>query len=152
MLSTTRSTCAQVALFLALNYSTIGCASAQRQVSLAVNGHKIAATVARTYAQREKGLMHWQKLGQNEGMLFVFPRAEHYSMWMKDTPIPLDVAFINQNGGIINIENMAANTLKTHTAQQPAKYALEMNAGWFHRHSAKAGDKVQGLSQAGEGL
>jgi len=152
MLSIIRNICAQVAIFWTLNYSVTGYASAPQQVSLTINGHKIVASVARTNAQREKGLMNQQKLGKNEGMLFVFPRVEYHSMWMKNTPIPLDVAFINQNGSIINIANMAAMSLTTHTAQQPAKYTLEMNAGWFHHHGAKAGDIVQGLSHAGEGL
>lgn len=70
-------------------------------------------------------------------------------MWMKNTLIPLSVAFIDRNGVIINIEEMAALSLDQHTAQKPAKYALEMNAGWFHSHDARAGDVVRGLGNAG---
>lgn len=141
----------QGAFFLALMYLSIGQAPADQLVTLTVNGHKITATVAKTFAQREKGLMNRRSLARDEGMLFVFPQAAHYSMWMKDTPIHLDVAFIDKNGSIINIEKMQARSLDQHSAQKPAKYALEMNAGWFHGHGAKAGDSVQGLGGAGEG-
>jgi len=146
-----RRTSIQRAIFLVLACISVGQASADQQVTLAVNGHKITATVAKTFAQREKGLMNCRSMARDEGMLFVFPRAAHHSMWMKDTLIPLDVAFIDKNGNIINIEKMAALSLDQHTAQKLAKYALEMNAGWFHGHGAKAGDVVQGLGRAGEG-
>lgn len=93
--------------------------------------------------------MNRRDLSPNEGMLFVFPRAAHYSMWMKNTMIPLSVAFIDPDGVIINIEDMTALSLDEHAAQKPAKYALEMNENWFYRHGVKAGDMVRGLEQAG---
>ena len=89
--------------------------------------------------------MNRKDLAENEGMLFVFPKADHYSMWMKNTLIPLSVAFLDHNGIIINIEEMAALSFDQHTAQKPAQYALEMNAGWFVRHETQAGDRIQGL-------
>jgi len=115
---------------------------------LNVNGHEISATVANTFALRKKGLMYRRSLAENEGMLFVFPKANYYAMWMKNTLIPLSVAFIDQHGVIINIEEMTALSLDQHTAQKPAKFALEMNAGWFYRHKAKTGDPVRGLDDA----
>ena len=114
-----------------------------------VNGHEISATVASTFAQREQGLMNRRDLGRDKGMLFVFPKAGHHSMWMKNTLIPLSVAFIDRNGVIVNIEEMAALSLDRHTAQKPAKYALEMNADWFRHHGVKAGNAVRGLDHAG---
>ncbi len=77
----------------------------------------------------------------------MFPKADNHAMWMKNTLIPLDVAFIDQNGVIINIEEMAPLSLDQHSAQKPAKYALEMNAGWFFRNEAKTGNHVQGLDE-----
>lgn len=136
---------------LALMCLSIGQVPADQPVTLTVNGHKITATVAKTFAEREKGLMHRRSLGRDEGMLFVFPRTARHSMWMKDTPMSLDVAFIDKNGRIINIETMTALSLDQHSAQKPAKYALEMNAGWFYGQGVKAGDGILGLKHAGEG-
>lgn len=138
------------AIFLAFIYLSIGKVSADQQVTLNVNGHEISATVAGDFAQRKKGLMNRRELGQNVGMLFIFPQADRYSMWMKNTLIPLSVAFIDPNGVIINIEEMAALSLEPHSAQKPAAYALEMNANWFYSHGAKPGDTVQGLEHAGK--
>lgn len=152
MISLSRSASIQGSVFLALGYFSIGIASAEQQIALAVNGHKITATVANTFALREKGLMNRRELARNEGMLFVFPGVAQHSMWMKNTLIPLDVAFIDDNGNIINIEKMAALSLDQHTAKKPARYALEMSAGWFYGHGARAGDAVQGLDQAGKGF
>lgn len=152
MLSLTCRISAQGVIFLALIYLSIGQTYADRQATLEINGHKITATVAGTFTLRAKGLMNRRKLAWDEGMLFVFPQVGHHSMWMKDTLIPLDAAFIDQNGVIINIEKMAALSLDQHMAQKPAKYVLEMRAGWFYRHGAKPGDIVQGLIHAGEGF
>ena len=66
-------------------------------------------------------------------------------MWMKNTPLPLSVAFIEEGGGIINIEDMQPQTLEAHCAKKPARYALEMNQGWFKSKNIKAGNKVSGL-------
>lgn len=144
----TRRTAIKGVYFLALIFFSIGLASADQRLKLVVNGHEISASVASTFAQRKKGLMNRKNLAENEGMLFVFPKPDHYSMWMKNTLIPLSVAFIDHNGVIINIEEMTAHSLDQHTAQKPAQYALEMNAGWFRRHETKAGDRVQGLFTA----
>lgn len=133
------------ALSLSLLFLSVTSAVAEQRVKLVVNGHEISVSVANTFAQRKKGLMNRRSLAANDGMLFVFPKANYYSMWMKNTLIPLSVAFIDQNGIITNIEEMTALSLDQHTAQKPAKYALEMNAGWFYRHETKAGDPVLGL-------
>lgn len=114
------------------------------------NGHEISASVAVTSAERKQGLMNRKSLGENEGMLFVFPSEGYHAMWMKNTLIPLGVAFIDAQGAIVNIAEMAPLTLNQHAAQKPAQYALEMNAGWFQAHGIKAGDTVSGLARAGK--
>jgi uncharacterized membrane protein (UPF0127 family) len=103
----------------------------------------IQAEVAATEAQREIGLMNRKQMGQNEGMLFKFDRPAGYCMWMKNTLIPLSVAFLNGDGIILNIEEMQPQSEKTHCATKPALYALEMNAGWFKRKNIKPGSKVE---------
>lgn len=104
--------------------------------------HVIQAEMATTEAQRQLGLMHRKMLGPNQGMMFVFDRPQQYCMWMKNTLIPLSVAFINNKNVILNIEEMQPQTLNNHCAVQPALYALEMNANWFKRKGIKPGDKV----------
>lgn len=103
----------------------------------------IQAEVAATEAQRETGLMNRKAMGQNEGMLFIFDRPSGYCMWMKNTLIPLSVAFIGGDGIILNIEEMQPQSEKNHCAVKPALYALEMNAGWFKQKNIKPGTKIE---------
>ena len=84
----------------------------------------------------------------NCGMLFIFEKADRYSFWMKNTPLPLSIAFIAADGSILNIEKMQPNTIDTHDALGDALYALEMNSGWFTRNGIKRGIIVQGLRRA----
>lgn len=108
--------------------------------------HVIQAEIAATEAQRQLGLMNRKVMGSNEGMMFIFDRPNAYCMWMKNTLIPLSVAFINSEGVIVNIEEMQPKTEVNHCASKPALYALEMNAGWFKRKSIQAGNKISGLA------
>lgn len=125
-------------------------AHAEQRIFLVANGHEISASVAATSAERKFGLMNRKSLGENEGMLFVFPSEGHHAMWMKNTLIPLGVAFIDAKGVIVNIAEMAPLTLEQHAAQRPAQYALEMNAGWFRDRGIKAGDTISGLARVGK--
>ena len=115
---------------------------------LTIGSHSLVAEVASTDAQRGTGLMHRRILPENRGMLFVFPDSALHGMWMMNTFVPLSVAFIDRDGRIINIADMQPHTTDTHTATRPAKYALEMNQGWFRKRGIKAGDKVEGLEKA----
>lgn len=148
MQSLHRRTNYRLVFFLLLACFSMGRACADQRVILAANGHEISASVAATFAQRKQGLMSRKSLGENEGMLFVFPRSGYHAMWMKNTLIPLSVAFIDAHGVIVNIAEMAPLSLDQHMAQKPARYALEMNAGWFREHGIKAGDVLSGLVQA----
>jgi uncharacterized membrane protein (UPF0127 family) len=110
--------------------------------------HLIRAEVASTFETRAQGLMFRKYLGPNEGMLFVFPQAEAHCMWMRNTLIPLSVAFIDAQGKIVTIAEMKPQTENSHCAAAPAKFALEMSGGWFAAKGIKAGATLQGLSKA----
>lgn len=119
------------------------------ETPLSVDGHKLTAEVASTEAQRSTGLMHRRMLPENRGMLFIFPDIAMHGMWMMNTYVPLSVAFLDRDGTIINIADMQPQTQNTHSAAKPAKYALEMNLGWFAKRGIKPGAKVEGLEKAG---
>lgn len=107
--------------------------------------HVIKAEVAASDAEREQGLMFREKMGQNEGMLFVFPAPASVCMWMKNTLLPLSVAFMDEHGKIVNIEDMKPQTLDSHCSNKPVRYALEMNQGWFKQKGIKPGNAIEGL-------
>ena len=142
---------AQRLYVLTLALLLFACASRAEtaDVDLGINGHKLTAEVARTDPERMKGLMHRRMLPENRGMLFVFPDVARHSMWMMNTYVPLSVAFLDERGVILNIEDMEPLTQTAHGAVKPAKYALEMNRGWFKKRGIKAGAKVEGLERAG---
>ncbi len=112
---------------------------------LKVASHPLKVEVALTDEQRNRGLMFRKQLGRDDGMLFVFDDPGYYAMWMKNTLIPLSVAFLDADGVILNILDMEPQTLDSHGAAGPAVYAIETNVGWFAAHKVKAGDKVTGL-------
>jgi len=120
-------------------------------ISLKIGNHSILAEVANTPQSRNHGLMQRSLLCANCGMLFIFEKADRYSFWMKNTPLPLSIAFIAADGSILNIEKMQPNTIDTHNALGDALYALEMNSGWFTRNGIKRGIIVQGLGLAPKG-
>lgn len=113
--------------------------------SLSIGVHLIKAEVATTDDERARGLMFRQQLGQNEGMVFRFPEPRPVCMWMKNTLLPLSVAFIGDDGRIINIEDMKPQTEDAHCGKKPARYALEMRQGWFRERNVRPGTPVSGL-------
>jgi uncharacterized protein len=115
--------------------------------ALTINGHRITAEVAETMEERATGLMNRFSLQPDHGMLFVFEKPEPLSFWMKNTYIPLSIAFIDAGGRIVNIEDMAPQTETTHWSHGPALYALEMRKGWFVERGIKAGDRVEGIGR-----
>ncbi|NML62121.1 DUF192 domain-containing protein [Massilia sp. RP-1-19] len=114
-------------------------------VQLAAGMHLIQAEVAQTDPQRQQGLMQREKMANNHGMVFVFDQASPQCMWMKNTLLPLSVAFIDADGKIVNIEDMQPQTLDSHCSTRPVKYALEMNLGWFKQKNVKPGSAISGL-------
>lgn len=110
------------------------------------NGTKIAlnAEIADTPAEREKGLMFRKSINEYNGMLFVFESEEKLNFWMKNTLIPLDIAYIDKNGIINEIYNMKPLDVSViYNSIKPAMYALEVNSGWFSRHKIYPGSKIE---------
>jgi uncharacterized membrane protein (UPF0127 family) len=119
--------------------------AAMRTVHIKVGSHPLKVEVAATDPEREKGLMFRRSMGANDGMLFIFDEPAYHSMWMKNTLLPLSVAFVDREGVILNILDMEPQTLDTHMSAGPAIYAIETNKGWFAQKKIKAGDRVTGL-------
>lgn len=114
-----------------------------RQLDIA--DYPVSVEVAHTQLARSQGLMFRGSLGEDAGMLFVFPEPGRHSMWMMNTEIPLSVAFIDEKGLILNVADMLPYTQTAHTSAGAAKYALEMNLGWFAKKNIKRGEHVMGL-------
>jgi len=108
-----------------------------------VAGFELEVEVATTSEEQVLGLMHRDKLEDNGGMLFIFPKEKFLSFWMKDTRMPLSIAFIKADGRIVQIESMKPYSLDTHGSREKVKYALEMKEGWFRAHKVKEGDTVK---------
>lgn len=107
--------------------------------------HVIQAEIASNETQREQGLMFRKTMPDNHGMLFIFDQPAGICMWMKNTLIPLSVAFMDATGKIINIEDMKPQTLDSHCAYGAAKYALEMNLNWFKQKHIEPGMTITGI-------
>lgn len=126
-------------------------AAAQMPVATLNAGiHVIRAEVANTFETQARGLMFRKALGPNQGMIFIFPDESAHCMWMKNTLIPLSVAFIDAKGQIINIAEMQPHSEKSHCASRPARYALEMTKGWFAAKGVLPGQTIQGLQAASQ--
>ena len=116
-------------------------------IQLATGMHLIRAELADSMGTRMEGLMHRKSMPQGSGMVFVFDETAIHCMWMKNTLIPLSVAFIDEAGAIVSIADMQPHSEQSHCAARPARYALEMNQGWFAQRGIKAGAKLRGLEK-----
>jgi uncharacterized protein len=116
--------------------------------TLTIGKHRITAEVASTPEQRATGLMNRFSLQPDHGMLFVFERPEVQAFWMKNTYVPLSIAFISASGQILNIEDMAPQTETSHWSKGPAQFALEMRKGWFADRGVRVGERIAGLPGA----
>ena len=114
------------------------------RVKLSAGMYQIDAQVAGTEDQRMTGLMFRKEMPQHEGMLFVFEYPSPQCFWMKNTILPLSVAFIADDGRIVNIDEMKPQTLDSHCSTEPVRYVLEMNKGWFSKKGIKAGAHLEG--------
>lgn len=117
----------------------------QPTVKLAAGIHLITAEVAADSATMTRGLMFRQRLAPNHGMVFLYAERSTLCMWMRNTLIPLSVAFIDDDGTIVNIEDMEPQTDASHCSRRPVRFALEMERGWFAKRGLKAGAKIAGL-------
>ena len=121
-------------------------------MELSAGPYRIETEIANTDESRQMGLMHRKKMAPNHGMLFVFNQPEQYCMWMKNTLIPLAVAFLDEDGQIINVEEMQPQTEDVHCASGPAKFALEMNSGWFKSRGVGSGSRLGGINRAPQAM
>jgi len=116
-------------------------------VQLQAGMHLIRAEIADSMGTRMEGLMYRKSMPQGSGMVFVFDEAATHCMWMKNTLIPLSVAFIDGSGAVINIADMQPHSEQSHCAARPARFALEMNKGWFAERGIKPGARLRGLEK-----
>ncbi|MDO5101658.1 MAG: DUF192 domain-containing protein [Lautropia sp.] len=119
-------------------------------VELKLGQQTIEAEVASTEAQRSQGLMYRHSLDEGRGMLFVFDSPGQYCFWMKNTLIPLSIAFINERGTITDLADMAPQDERSHCPTKAIRYALEVNQGWFGQQGVKVGDTLEGLPAQAE--
>lgn len=114
-----------------------------RLQSLTIAGVPLFVETAQTETERQRGLMFREHLPPDQGMLFIFPVSQIQSFWMRNTFIPLDIAFIDRDGVIVDIQHMKpVDESVLYTSRAPALYALEVNAGWFAQHGIEAGARV----------
>ena len=116
-----------------------------RTIQMKVGIYSIQAEVADSPDLREVGLMNRTSLPTNSGMLFIFEQKAGNCFWMKNTKLPLSIAFIADDGKIVNIEEMQADTTNNHCPKAPIRYAIEMNKGWFSERVIVPGNTIQGL-------
>lgn len=120
-------------------------------VPLKIGNQQILVEVANKPATREAGLMFRKEMDQDVGMLFVFSDYQQRAFWMKNTVIPLSIAFADEKGIILNILEMPPETEENFYSKGLAKFALEMNAAWFAKHGIKEGDLIEGALTAPKG-
>ena len=115
-----------------------------RTLPITAGMHVIQAELAISPLQQQIGMMFRRTMGANEGMLFVNDDKGVRCFWMRNTLIPLAIAFISDDGTIVNIAEMSPQSDQSHCSAQPVRFALEMNAGWFTKRGFKAGSKLRG--------
>jgi uncharacterized membrane protein (UPF0127 family) len=120
----------------------------QPTIKLTAGIHVITAEAVANRETVMRGLMFRERLAPNHGMVFLYPEKSTLCMWMRNTLIPLSVAFIDDDGTIVNVEDMEPRTDASHCARKPVRFALEMERGWFDKRGAKAGTKIGGLPKA----
>ncbi|MBK9218076.1 MAG: DUF192 domain-containing protein [Uliginosibacterium sp.] len=107
--------------------------------------YRIRAEVVATERERQVGLMNRTTLPAQAGMLFVFEQAGRHCFWMKNTLLPLSIAFIDDEGKILDFAEMKPQTEESHCPSRPIRYALEMNQGWYRSHGVTVGTVVNGI-------
>jgi uncharacterized membrane protein (UPF0127 family) len=139
---------AAVVLTAALAAATVAAQNAPQAklptTPLTAGMHVIQAELARAPEQQMVGMMFRREMGVNEGMLFVNDEPGVRCFWMRNTLLPLTIAFIGDDGSIVNLADMAPQTEDSHCSAQPVRFALEMRQGWFAKHGIKTGFKLRG--------
>ncbi len=120
------------------------------KATLTLGTNTLIAQIAADDASRERGLMSRTNLSENEGMIFLFPQPRPVSFWMKDTPVPLSIAYVDPSGRILEIHDLKPlDETPVPSASERVAYALEVAQGWFRRHGVLAGDTLSGLPSLG---
>lgn len=131
---------------LNINYNAAHAQTARLPLTeLAIGSHTITAEIAATAQSRSYGLMHRASLPSDTGMLFVFENVGQPCFWMKNTPLPLSIAFIDRHGFIVNMADMQPHSTDNHCPHGPVRYALEMEQGWFASKGILPGARVSHL-------
>jgi uncharacterized protein len=137
----------------AVHLSPAGTAAAQAQtgpqprlpsVDLQAGIHIIKTELAVTPEQQATGMMFRKEMGTNEGMLFVSPESSQRCFWMRNTLVPLTIAFLADDGTIVNLADMEPLSERSHCSAKPVRFALEMNRGWFTKRGIKPGTRITG--------
>lgn len=134
----------RVALSLSL-LLFVASAQAQEPLRLRIQGHELHAEYAQTVAQRERGLMGRRELAVDSGMLFRFDEVRRHCLWMKDTPLPLSAAFFGEDGLLVDVIDLEPFNTEIRCSKRPARYALEMNQGWFDERGVELGARLAGI-------
>ncbi|VTU35038.1 hypothetical protein H4CHR_03553 [Variovorax sp. PBS-H4] len=140
----------RLSVLLALSAALLAPVHAQQpqtglqRVRLTAGMYQIDAQVAETPAQRQTGLMFRKEMPQNEGMIFVFEQPATQCFWMRNTLLPLTAAFVADDGRIVNTADMKPQTDDSHCSEEPVRFVLEMNQGWFAHKNIKKGTKLNG--------
>ncbi len=121
---------------------TSGCRAGE-EAFVEARGARIYVEIADTPEERAEGLMFRSSLPEDRGMLFVFPEPQPLAFWMKNTAIPLSIAYIDRHGTILEIHDMEPYSLESVPSRQPALYALEVNQGTFERLGIAPGDRLR---------
>jgi uncharacterized protein len=132
-----------IVLLLVLFWASVVHSQGLLKIPLYVKDKEIRVEVAKAPEERAQGLMGRKQLGDSEGMLFIFEMEDYHSFWMKNTLIPLSIAFIDKEGRILRITDMKPLTLDSHAPPKPVLYALEMKQGWFSANGIKVGDIIR---------
>ncbi|EHY76975.1 exported protein [Stutzerimonas stutzeri ATCC 14405 = CCUG 16156] len=135
-----------VALLLSL-LVLAGTVQADEPLRLRLDGHELHAEYAQTVAQRERGLMGRSELAPDSGMLFRFDEVRRHCLWMKDTPLPLSAAFFNEDGVLVDVIDLEPFNTQIRCSQRPARYALEMDQGWFAERGIGRGTRLEGIPE-----
>jgi uncharacterized membrane protein (UPF0127 family) len=124
--------------------STLSCSSGlEERIEVEIGGESFSVEVARTEEQKRVGLMNRESIGDREGMIFVYESDQHLSFWMKNTTIPLTLAFLSKDGTILQIEELKPLSLRSVMSDRAARFALELPAGVLEELGVEAGDRVQ---------
>ncbi len=133
------------AIFLIIGISSISSCHASDTLEkkiITINGKALTVEIAKTENERAKGLMYRKSLDPDKGMLFIFESDRKLSFWMKNTVIPLSIAFINSDGIIKEIREMSPQSLAAVESKNFVRYALEVNRGYFKEKGIKEGDEI----------